>query len=134
MARSAREGRLAFLVAAVLCGILLYLVNRDPGWRQFGLVTSAAEPVVPLVNASLVVALVVCLLSVFADLPRLRALAGVVLAGLGVWIAFRLLVIFPFAVGDGVSFGSLLIRILLAFGMIGGIVVIIVSAGRILRG
>lgn len=135
MASGRQSGsRVLHLLAAVAFAGLLYVVNREPGWAELGIVTSAAEPVVAWVNAALVLGLVVSVVVVFVDAPRLLALAGIVAAGLTVWISFQLLRIFPFPYGDELSGGSTMVRVVLAFAMIGGIVWLIVSIGRFLRG
>jgi hypothetical protein len=60
-------------------------------------------------------------------------LAGIAVGGLAVWIAFRLLVLYPFPYGDLSGQGTI-IRVVLAAVMISGLIAVLLSVGRLLRG
>ena len=129
----ASGSRATSLVIAVVTGVLLYVINRSPGWAELGIVTADAAPVIPWINAALGVAFVSSVILVFVDSPGLRVLAGIVVGGLAVWIAFRLLVLYPFPYGDLSGQGTL-VRVVLAAVMISGLIAVLLSVGRLLRG
>ena len=134
MAGSRPHGRTGYLVMAILSGAALYAVNGTPGWEDLGLFTAEVEPLIMYINGFLAIALVANIVFAIADTPRLRGLAGLALAGLGGWIAFELLSVFPFTFGSAASIASMTARVVLAFGLIGAVLLAIVSARRLAQG
>lgn len=134
MSGSRPQGRTGYLVLAILCGLALFALNRSPGWEDLGLFTPEVEPLIVFINGFLAIALVSNIAFAIADVPRLRGFAGLVLAGLGGWIAFELLSTFPFAFGSAPSVASMTARVVLAFALIGAAMLAIVSARRIVQG
>ncbi len=128
------QGRTGYLVVALLAGGGLYVVNRAPGWADLGLFTADVEPLIAYLNGFLAIAFVANLVFAFADVPRLRGFAGLVLAGLGGWIAYQLLSVFPFTFGSAVSVVSIAAKAVLAFALIGAVLLAIVSARRLAQG
>jgi hypothetical protein len=133
MARGRSSGsRITYLLAVVASAGLLYVVDRSPGWEHLGILTPAAAPIVPWVNALLVVTLASSIILLFVDSPGLRNLAVIAVSALAIWAAFRLLTVFPFDY-DQVSGQGTVIRVVLAAIMIGGILAIVVTFAHLRR-
>lgn len=133
MAGGRRSGnRFVHLLVAVACGALLYVVNRSPGWQDLPVLTGEFGPLVPWVNALLGLTLAAILILLFLDAPVFGAFALVAVSALGIWVAFRLLAVFPFSY-DALTVGATVVRVVLVAGMVGGLILVIVGVARILR-
>ncbi|MEZ0448055.1 hypothetical protein [Cellulomonas sp. ICMP 17802] len=131
--RSRSVRRTGYLVGALVNGVLLWLVNVSPGWHVVPFLTPEFARVVPLVNAAIVVGLVADLVYVVSDPPWLRAAGDALVAAVGLVPLVALWRTFPFAF-EGQSFDwELVVRIVLALGIVGsliGIVVAVATPGR----
>jgi len=124
--------RITYLLAIAASAGLLYVVDRSPGWEHLATLTPEVAPIVPWVNALLLVTLASSIILLFVDSPGLRNLAAIVVSALAIWVAFRLLIVFPFDY-DQVSGQGTVIRVVLAAIMIGGILAIIVTFAHLRR-
>jgi hypothetical protein len=73
---SRRAGRRIGYVVAIVVNLLIYgFINAWPGWESFDFITPAAADVVPMVNLSVTVAILVNIVYLFADGTRVKAFA-----------------------------------------------------------
>ena len=129
--------RFGYLVALLVNGALLYAVNRWPGWETAGFLNAETPQVLGWVNASITVSLVANLGYLVSDPPRIRALGDLATTTIGLVAMLRIWQVFPFDFPEGGFDWTLLVRVLLAVGIVGsgiGIVVALVSLARPGRG
>ena len=82
-------------LGAVVNALLLYLINRDPGWQAVPFLTDATTEVLGLVNASIAVSLVANLVYVAWDPVWLKALGDLVTISVGVAALVRIWQVWP---------------------------------------
>lgn len=134
-ARRTRASRRAGYSIAVLVNLaLLVAINVWPGWERVPFLTDETDLVLGWVNASIVVNLVANVLYFVADPPRLRALGDVVTTSVGVVAMIRVWQVFPFDVASDSSGWGLVLRFLLAIGVIGSVVGIVAALVRLVSG
>jgi len=126
------ERRLGYTIAMALNAVLLYLVNVSPGWRAVPFLTDDTTEVLGWVNASLVASIIANALYVVMDGPWFRPLGELVtLVGLAALV--RLWQVFPFAFDDvGVPWHEIT-RWVLAIGMGGSVIGLIVTMVKLAR-
>ena len=98
---SDHDGHSGYVGNAVVQGIMLWLVNRWPGWEAVPFLTRDTGLVLGLVNATLLVTLVANLVYAVADPPRLKAFGDLVVAVVGLLALVRIRSVFPFDVSSG---------------------------------
>jgi hypothetical protein len=128
--------RAGYLIAAGIHVVLLYLMNVSPGWEAVPFLTGDARQVLALVNVSLVAGLVCNLVYVLGDPAWLKSLGDLLTTGIGLAVLVRLWQVFPFDFGDSAVDWALAVRAVLAIGIVGsaiGIVVQLVSLFRVVR-
>lgn len=128
----ARRG--GYLVAAGINGLLLYLVNRRPGWEALPFLTPDTEKVLGVVNASIIAGLVANLVYLVADPPRLRSLGDLVTTGIGLAAMVRIWQVFPFSFEQGGFPWETVFRGFLAIGIVGSAIGIVVALVSLVRG
>ncbi|WP_076263804.1 hypothetical protein [Intrasporangium flavum] len=121
------------LGAAVVNGIIYYLLNVAPGWQAVPFLTSETTLVLPAVNAAIIASIVVNVLTAFVRAPRLRALGDVVTIGFGFVALVQLWTVFPFDYGPE-SAWTVVARVLLVLGFVGSGFGLLFSLGRIATG
>lgn len=124
--------RFGHLVGAAVNGLLLYLINRNPGWDAVPFLTDATTQVLGLVNASIAASLVANLLYVLWDPLWLRALGDLVTTSVGVVAMVRIWQVWPIDFAAG-SAWDVVARILVGIGIAGGLIGIVASVGRFTR-
>ena len=132
--RSGAARRSGYVGAMLVNGVLLFLINRWPGWAVLPFLTADMWQVLPWVNASLIAALVVNVVYLLADPAWLRSLGSAVTGAFGLAATIRMWQVFPFDFG-AISFNwALLVRILLVLGIVGGAIGIVVALVGVVRG
>jgi hypothetical protein len=126
--------RSGYVAAALVNGLLLYLVNRRPGWEALPFLTAETEQVLGLVNASLVAGVVANLVYLVADPPRLRSLGDLVTIAIGLAAMVRIWQVFPFSFDPGGFPWDTLCRWVLAVGIVGSAIGIVVALVTLVRG
>jgi hypothetical protein len=132
---SAAVRRFGYLVAALINAAMLYAINVWPGWTAVPFLTVQTEDVLPAVNASLVAGILANALYLWQDPKWLRELGNVVTTSVGLFAMIRLWVVFPVEFPAAGFDWALIVRILLALGIVGSIVGILAglfSFGRTL--
>jgi hypothetical protein len=116
--------RAGYLIAVVVNAVLLYLVNRRPGWEVLPFLTGDMAKVLPLINLSLAAGIAVNLVYVVHD-PRWLVAAGqLVTIGTGLVAMVRMWQVFPFELGPG---WTTTVRVLLLLGLAGSLIAIVVQ-------
>lgn len=128
-----RQGtRAGYVAAAVVNGILLWLIHVWPGWDAVPFLTEDFEIVLWLVDLSLVVAIVLNLVYLVSDPRWLTAAGAVVTLAVGLAGAVRMLQVFPFDF-DGSDVWPMVVRILLWVGIVGSGIGIVANVGTLVR-
>jgi len=129
--RSAR--RFGYTVAICINAVLLYLVNATPGWQAVPFLTDEVPAALDWVNASIVAGIVANFLYVLVDRPRFRAFGELVVTLIGLAALVRLWQVFPFTFdNEGVPW-STVVRWVLAVGMVGSVIAVIVNFVKLVR-
>ena len=133
--RSTRmEREIGYIVGAVVNALLLGAVNGWPGWDAVPFLTDDTRLVLGWVNASLVVGLLANLLYAVTDPPRVRAGGDVVQNLVGLAAMVRIWQVFPVDFAGGGFDWELLARWVLAVGIFGASVAVLVAVVRLVRG
>lgn len=120
-------GRFGYVIGVLINAALLYAANVWPGWEAVPFLTEATVLVIGLVNASILVNLAANLVYLMTDPPWLKALGTMLTTAVGILAMVRIWQVFPFDF-DGASFDwSLVVRILLGLGIVGGAIGIIAA-------
>jgi hypothetical protein len=130
--RSVAARRSGYVVALIVNGALLFLINAAPGWQAVPFLTPATRQVLGLVNVVLVLNLVVNIIYLAYDGPWLRAFGDIATTAVGLAAAIRILEVFPFAFHGSASFWSTVIRILLILAVVGGSIGLLVQVIRLI--
>lgn len=140
MARSAPARRPAawrrsgYVLAIIINGVLLYLINARPGWQAVPFLTPATREVVGLVNLALAVSIGASVVYVAWDPPRLRSAGDIVTTAVGLAAAIRIWQVFPFAFHGSASAWSVVVRVLLILAIVGSCIGILVQLVMLIRG
>ncbi|WIM92923.1 hypothetical protein ACTOB_004882 [Actinoplanes oblitus] len=125
--------RFGYGVAATINILLIYLVNVRPGWAAVPFLSADTAQIIPLVNASLVVGLVVDAVQFVRDPRWLVALGGLATTAIGIAVLVRMWRVFPFDFGDASFDWTLLFRFGIAACLVGALIGFIVQAVTLLR-
>lgn len=128
--------RLGYTIGLLVNAAMLFLINVSPGWKVLPFLTDDFRLVLGLVNASIVVGLVSNAFYIVSDPPWVKALGDLAQTIVGVVAMVRLWQVFPLDFGDSTFPWDVLARWLLAVGIGGsmiGLVVGLVSLGRAVR-
>ncbi|AEE47664.1 hypothetical protein [Cellulomonas fimi] len=128
---SAAAQRGGYVVAAIVNGVLLWLLAVEPGWRAVPFLTEDAAAVVPLVGASLAAGIVANGVYVLVDSPVVRAVGEMVVTGIGLVALVATWRVFPFAFTDPAVDWEYVTRVVLVFAMVGSVVGIVVALVRL---
>jgi hypothetical protein len=125
--------RVGYGVAIAANAVLLYLVNVSPGWDAVPFLTGDMTGVLGWVNASIVAGIIANALYVVVDRRWFRSLGELLVTLIGLAALVRLWQVFPFAFDDrGVPWHEIT-RWVLAIGMAGSGIGLIVNAVKLAR-
>ena len=125
--------RLGYTVGLAVNAGLLFAINKSPGWAAVPFLTGDTPRVLGLVNASIVVALVANALYVMSDPAWFKALGDIIQNVVGIAALVRIWQVFPFDFGDSSFDWELLARWVMAVGIAGsgiGLLVGLVALAR----
>lgn len=131
--RGAVGRRAGYVVAAIVNAALLYAVHVWPTWESVGFLTGDTVEVLGVVSATMLAAVVANLGYAVADPAWLRALGDLVTTGVGIAALLALWQVFPFDFGETSFDWALLVRWMLAVGLVGSAIAMLVAAGRLGR-
>lgn len=127
--------RLGYVVAIVINAVLLYVINRSPGWQAVPFLTDDTAQVLGLVNASILAGIVANCVYLVWDPRWLRAVGDIVTTSIGLAALVQLWSVFPFAFGAAAINWELVARWVIGVGIAGSVIAIIVALyqlGRLL--
>ena len=125
--------RLGYLLAILINGVMLYVVNVWPGWQSVPILTEDTQLLLGLVNLALIAGIIVNVVNLILDLAPVRALGDLVILGIGLVVLVGIWQVFPFNF-EGASFDwTLLVRIVLALAIAGSVIGILVQIVVLVR-
>jgi hypothetical protein len=130
--RAAR--RAGYVIAAMINAVLIYLVNDRPGWQAVPVLTDSTREVLGIFTVSLVAGIVVNLVYLAYDPPRIKALGDLITTGIGLAVMVRVWRVFPFDFGASSFDWTLVARIALVVAMAGAAVGVLVQLVTLVRG
>ncbi|HEY0118784.1 MAG TPA: hypothetical protein VGC04_08400 [Cellulomonas sp.] len=113
--------------------VMLWGAHRILDWGWLPFLTPAWALVLPVLTASLVVAIVANVLFLGYDGVWLRAPANAVLAGFGIAVSVRLWQVFPFDLSGYAFTWDAVVRVLIVLSIVGSAIAIVVEVGRLAR-
>ena len=128
----AASRRAGYVVAVGVNALLLYLLNRNPGWQSVPFLTDAMSRAIGVVNLSITAGLVANLVYVVWDPPWLRALGDLATTCVGVLAMLRLWQVWPFDFPAGLPW-DLIAHVALGLGLVGGAIGIVEATVRYVR-
>ena len=115
-----------YLATALINGALIYLLLVEPGWESVPFLTAETPEVLGLVTLTMATTVAFNLLYLAADPAWLTALGGFVTTAIGLASLVRIWQVFPFDFADSTTDWAQLTRMVLALGMIGSAIGLIV--------
>lgn len=132
---SRRAGRRIGYVVAIVVNLLIFgFINAWPGWESFDFITPAAADVVPWVNLSVTVAILVNIVYLFADGTRVKALGEIVTSAAATVASAVVLDAFPFDFSSYAFPWAIVVRIVLVIAIVGSGISVLVNLYRLIRG
>ncbi|MDP1876978.1 MAG: hypothetical protein Q8M17_05425 [Actinomycetota bacterium] len=132
---SRRAGwRIGYSVAIIVNLLVYCFINVWPGWESLDFVTPAAADVVPLVNISIGVAILVNVVYLVADGTRIKALGEMVSAAVTLVASVVVLSVFPFDFSAYAFPWELVTRVVLVIAVVGSAISVLVNLYRLVRG
>lgn len=128
-----RSRRAGYVIAVLVNAAMLFAVNRWPGWESLPFLTDDTRLVMSIVNASIVVNLVANVVYLLRDPGWLKSGGDVVTLGVGLAALVRIWSVFPFDLGDEPLDWTLVVRILLAIGIVGSIIGLVAAVVSFIR-
>lgn len=125
--------RFGYLIAMLINGVLLYLVNVSPGWDVVPFLTHDTTRVIGWVNASIAAGIIANALYLVMDQRWFRAVGEIAVTAIGLAAMVRLWQAFPFAFDDQGVPWHLVVRWLLAIGMVGSAIGIVANLVTFVR-
>jgi hypothetical protein len=124
--------RFGYAIAVAVNAALVWVVLNIQDWDVLPFLTDRFPEVVPWVVLSLAVSILANLVYQFDDSPPVRAFGDLVTSLIGAWVAYRVVAVFPFEfTGEGFD-GSILIRVLLVLGIVGGAIGAVAALVRLI--
>ncbi|HSK23835.1 MAG TPA: hypothetical protein VK906_11690 [Egicoccus sp.] len=124
--------RFGFAVSIVVNLVLLWAAYQLLDWGWPGFLTADFERLLPLVTASLVVSIAANVAYLLWDRRWVRPLGDLVIAAVGVVVTVRFLDVFPFDFAGYATDWSWLARTVLAVGLVGAAISVIVNGVKLL--
>jgi hypothetical protein len=122
--------RAGYAAGALVNALMLGVVNVWPGWRALPFLTDDMALVLGLVNGSIAVGVLVNLAYVVSDRPLVKAVGDIVQPAVGIAALVRLWQVFPFDFEPGGLDWQLLARWVIAVGVGGSAVGMVMTAGN----
>lgn len=125
--------RFSYAVGIVVSLLILGAINVWPGWQAVPFLTADTVLVLPYVNAAFVLGIIVNGILLVADPPWLKAICYLVSGIVGLIATIVLWQVFPFEWEHFFFDATLVVRLLLAIGILGGIFGVAVQAVDFVR-
>lgn len=135
--RATRTGsggrRAGYVVAAVINLVLWFLANVDPGWQAVWFLSPSTAQLLPLFNLVILAQAAANVLYAIFDSTGLKRLLEVPLTVLSLWLAVRVLVVFPFDFGPDGGIWSQIVRFIAFVGVFGTAIALIVNIAQLVK-
>lgn len=119
-------------MAVAVNALLLYLLNRSPGWQAVPFLTDAMSRAIGVVNLSITAGLVANLVYLVWDPAWLKALGDLTTTCAGLLAMLRIWQVWPFDF-PAESPWNVLAHVALGLGLVGGVIGIVESTLRYVR-
>jgi hypothetical protein len=116
--------KVGYLVAVLVNGIMLVLVNVRPGWRELSFLTEDFVSILWLVNLSMVASAVVNVVYLAYDPAWFKSVCQIGVSAIGLAAAIRMWQVFPFDFSAYSFNWTALTRLLLVLAVVGAVVTI----------
>lgn len=123
--------KVGYLVAVLVNGAMLVVVNVRPGWRELSFLTESFVDILWLINLSMVASAVVNAVYLLYDPAWFKSVCQVGVSAIGLTAAIRMLRVFPFDFSAYSFDWAALTRLLLVLAIFGSVVAIIVELARL---
>lgn len=130
---SVTSRRFGYSLGIALNVVLIFFINEWPGWQEVPFLTSATTDVLPLLNASLVISVVVNALYLIADPRWFKALGDAVTAAVSFAVILVVLVVYPFDFSAYSFDWGALVTVGLWIGLIGSAIGVIANLVTMVR-
>lgn len=119
--------RFGYVLAILINGAFLYVINVWPSWHALPFLTPATDEVLPWINASIVASMVVNLCYLIFDRRWLKAIGDAAATSVALAATLQLWSVFPFDFGDTTVPWTLFTRLFLILIMVGAAIGIVVE-------
>jgi uncharacterized integral membrane protein len=109
------------------------MINISPGWTAVPFLTADMSAVLPWINASFAVGIVVNVVYLIVDDSLVKGIGDLLTLSVGLIAMINLWTVFPFDFGAQPGAWPTLVRVLLAFGIVGTVIAMIIACVAILR-
>jgi len=123
--------KVGYLVAVLVNGAMLVVVNVRPGWRELSFLADDFAGILWLINLSMVASAVVNVVYLRYDPAWFKSVCQVGVSVIGLTAAIRMLQVFPFDFSTYSFNWATLTRLLLALAVFGSVVAIMVELVRL---
>lgn len=135
--RATRTGsggrRAGYVVAAVINLVLWFLANVDPGWQAVWFLSPSTAQLLPLFNLVILAQAAANVLYAIFDSTGLKRFLEVPLTLLSLWLAVRVLVVFPFDFGPDGGIWSQIVHVIAFVGVFGTAIALIVNIAQLVK-
>ncbi len=125
--------RIGYVVAAVINLALWFLANVDPGWQAVWFLSPSTAQLLPLFNLVILAQAAANVLYAIFDSTGLKRLLEVPLTVLSLWLAVRVLVVFPFDFGPDGGIWSQIVHVIAFVGVFGTAIALIVNIAQLVK-
>jgi hypothetical protein len=123
--------KIGYLVAVLVNGAMLVVVNVRPGWRELSFLTESFVDILWLINLSMVAGAVVNAVYLWYDPAWFKSVCQVGVSAIGLTAAIRMLRVFPSDFSAYSFDWAALTRLLLVLAVFGSVVAITVEIVRL---
>ena len=125
--------KVGYAIAIVLNGLLLYVVNNVLAWGWFPWLTDDFEQVLPILNVSIVVTMVVYTVFLVYDPKWFKTVADIVTTSFSIAVFIRTWQVFPFDFSAYDFNWEAMVRVVIVLGLIGTSIAVIVNVVLLVR-
>jgi hypothetical protein len=125
--------RFGYTLAVLINLAILYIINVFPGWDAVPFLTDATPRVLVLLNVSLLAGIAANAVYVATDGPWVKALGELTTTTIGLAVLIRAWQVFPVDFGTSSVDWGLVLRVVLAVGLVGTAVALIAQAVTLTR-
>lgn len=125
--------RFGYSLGIVINVLLIFAINEWPGWQEVPFLTDETADILPLLNASLVISIVVNAVYLIRDPRWFKALGDAVTAVVSFAVILVTLVVFPFDFTAYSFDWAMLVTVMLWIGLIGSAIAVVANLVTMVR-